>query len=47
MVLLLAKCKNLQISSNLSVVIISPNPGMDITHFVVKYDLRVRGAAIK
>jgi hypothetical protein len=39
MVLLLAKLKNLQISSSLP-CIMSPNPGVEITLFLVKYYLR-------
>jgi hypothetical protein len=36
-----AKYKNLQSSSSLSLVITSPNRGVEMTLFVVKYDLRV------
>lgn len=37
---LLTKCKNLHISFNFCCVILSPNPGVEITLLVVKYDLR-------
>jgi hypothetical protein len=36
-----AKCKNYVISSNLSLEIISPNPGVDRILFQEKYDLSV------
>ena len=35
------KCKNLQINSNLSLLITSANPGVDITLLFEKYDLEV------
>jgi len=35
------KCKNLQINSNLSVLITSANPGVDITLLFEKYELAV------
>ena len=35
------KCKNLQINSNLSLLITSANPGVDITLLFKKYDLAV------
>jgi hypothetical protein len=40
MVSFLVKSKNLQINYSLSLVT-SPNPGVGITLFVIKYDLRV------
>jgi hypothetical protein len=34
------KCKNVHISSNISPVIMSPNPNVKITLFMVKYEFR-------
>jgi hypothetical protein len=38
---LLAKCKNLRISSDFSHVLMSPNPGVEVSPFVIKYGPRI------